>query len=137
MTITKVTEDQRLIQEFVSDVEAIKHLLNTTKTINTLTKHGNASMENSIAANVMINSKQLQNNKNERTLTVSSIKENMLEFLKLSKNEQADVHGVQIIYSMALANIHNFIMLANMLIAIHWLILLNYVSVVTLRKRRG
>lgn len=97
-------------------------------------KHGEELTENGTVTIVTVDSKQHQNNRNEKTLIDSSTRENMLGLQKSFRKEQEDVHGVQIIFLMAHANVLNSIISVNMLILIHWLTLLNYVIVATQKK---
>lgn len=130
---TKVNADQTLTRGNASTAELIKQE-SVLQLIIHRGKHGEELTENGIVITAIADSKPLQNNRNERMQIDSSIKENTLDLLKLSKNEQVDAHGVPTIFLMVHANLHNFITLVNTLMMIHWLTLLNYVIVATQRK---
>lgn len=130
----KVDADQTLTKENVLTAELIKPEPLFIRQTDILTKYGNVLTENGIVIIAIVNFTPLQNNRNERMQIDSSIKENILEFNKYEKYEQVDAHGVLITYSMVHVDIHNFIMLANIMILIHWLTLLNYALVVTPKK---
>jgi hypothetical protein len=97
------------------------------------TEYGEELTENGIVITVIADSTR-ERRQNIRMEIVSSIKENTLELNKYEKKELVNVHGVLIIYLMDPANIHNSIILVNMLIVIHWLTLLNCVIVVIQKK---